>query len=300
MNESQKYFDPETLARIGPLGLRARTLVEGLVAGLHRSPLKGHSVEFAQHREYAPGDDVRQIDWKVFARSDKVYVKQYEDETNLLCYFLLDTSESMTYRSANSPLSKLQYSQLLVASLTYLVISQQDSVALGAFSSQLDAWLPPSSSPSQFDDMLHVLENTPSNPRTNLGDVLRQLSARISRPGVVVLVSDLLDDLQRLTSALKLLKFQRHDVIVLQVLDAAELEFPFDQATRFVGLENMPEVIADARLIASAYRREMMQFCARIEATCREADIDYFRLKTNQSLAHSLPPILARRRRRRS
>ncbi len=300
MNESQKYFDPETLARIGPLGLRARALVEGLVAGLHRSPLRGHSIEFAQHREYTPGDDVRQIDWKVFARSDKVYVKQYEDETNLLCYLLLDTSQSMTFRGPVSPLSKLEYAQLIVACLTYLVITQQDSVAVGAFSAQLDAWLPPSSSPSQFDDMVHVLENSPSNPRTHLGEVIHQFTARVARPGIVIIVSDLLDDVQRLTSAWKLLRFQRHDVIVMQVLDAAELDFPFDRTTRFVGLEGLPEVVADARLVAAAYRTAMAQHCSGLQATCRELDIDYVQLRTNQSLAKVLPPILARRRRRRA
>lgn len=300
MNGLQKYFDPETLSRIGPLGLRARTLVEGLVAGMHRSPLKGHSIEFAQHRDYSPGDDVRQIDWKVYARSDKLHVKQYEDETNLLCYLLLDTSESMTYRGPNSPLSKLEYAQLVAASLTYLVISQQDSVALGAFSAQIDAWLPPSSSPSQFDDMIQVLENAPTNKRTDIGGVLEQAARRAVRPGVIVIISDLLDDVAKFERSLKLLKFQRQDVIVMQIVDAAELDFPFDRATRFVGLEGLPDVISDPLLVATAYRRAIAAHCKSIETGCRELSIDYFLLRTDQSLALALPPVLASRRRRRA
>lgn len=295
MNASQKYFDPETLARIRPLGLRARTLVEGLVAGLHRSPLRGHSIEFAQHREYVPGDDLRQVDWKVYARSDRYYLKQYEDETNLVAYLLLDTSESMQYRGPASSLSKLEYAQLVAFSLAYLVITQQDSVGLATFSADVDRWLPPSGHAGQLDDVIHLMETAPTQQRTDLARVVELTSQRCTKPGVVVLISDLLDDQQKLLAALKRLRYQRHDVLLIHVLDESELSFPFDRSTRFEGLEGLPEIVTDPLMIGSAYRRAMIAFCREIEAGCEQIGVDYHRIATNESLASSLPPLLARR-----
>ncbi len=300
MNASQKYFDPETLARIRPLGLRARTLVEGLVAGLHRSPLRGHSIEFAQHREYVPGDDLRQVDWKVYARSDRYYLKQYEDETNLVAYLLLDTSESMQYRGPTSKLNKLEYAQLIAFSLAYLVITQQDSVALATFSAELDSWLHPSSHAGQLDDIIHLMESAPTEQRTDLARVVELTAQRCTKPGVVVLVSDLLDDQQKLLTALKRLRYQRHDVLVVHVLDESELSFPFDRSTRFEGLEGLPEVITDPLVIGVAYRRVMAAFCRELEVGCQQLGVDYHRVVTNESLAATLPTLLARRLAQRS
>ena len=300
MNQVQKYFDPETLSRIRPLGLRARTLVEGVMAGLHRSPMRGHSIEFAQHREYVSGDDLRQVDWKVYARSDRYYLKQYEDETNLIAYLLLDTSESMQYRGPHSSLTKLEYAQLVVFSLAYLVITQQDSAGLATFTSALDSWLPPSGSAGNLDDIIRLMEAAPSGARTDLPRVVELAAQRCSKPGVIVLVSDLLDDQQRLLTSLKRLRYQRHDVIVVHVLDESELTFPFDRSTRFEGLEGLPEVVTDPLLIGGAYRRAMAAFCTELEAGCRQLGVDYHRLHTNESLAATLPPLLARRLAQRS
>ena len=300
MNQSQKYFDPETLSKIRPLGLRARTLVEGVVAGLHRSPLRGHSIEFAQHREYVPGDDLRQVDWKVYARSDRFYLKQYEDETNLIAYMLLDTSESMQFRWANSPLTKLEYAQLVVFCLAYLVIAQQDSAALGTFASEFTGWLPPSGSAGYLEDMIRMMESAPCGERTDLPRIVELAAQRCSKPGVIVLVSDLLDDQQRLLTALRRLRYQRHDVIVVHILDESELTFPFDRSTRFEGLEGLPEVVTDPLLIGGAYRRAMEAFCTAIQIGCQQLGADYHRMKTNESLAVTLPPLLARRLAQRS
>lgn len=293
MNKSQKYFDPETLARIGPLGLRARTLVEGLVSGLHRSPLRGHSIEFAQHREYAPGDDLRQVDWKVYARSDKYYLKQYEDETSLTCYLLVDHSESMLY--GDRGLSKLQYAQLIAFSLAYLVIEQRDFVALMTFSDAIDDWLPPSGSPAQFEDMVSLMEQAVNHRRTNLPSVLEQAAQRLSRRGLVVLISDLLDDADAVLRALRLLRLSGHDAMLIHVLDRDEVDFPFDTMSRFEGLEDLPHLVTDPRLIATAYRQAMADFCRQLEVGCRQIDIDYFRVLTDESLASSLPRLLAAR-----
>ncbi|MGN6136152.1 MAG: DUF58 domain-containing protein [Aureliella sp.] len=297
MNASAKFFDPETLARIQPLGLRARSLVEGLIAGMHRSPLKGRSIEFAQHREYTPGDDTRQVDWKVYARSDKIYLKQFEDETNLQCTLLLDQSESMSFRGPNSPLSKLEYAQLVAASLGYLVLTQQDAVGLATFTNTLETWLVPSASPTRFDDMLHALETQPSQTRSDIPQAITLLAQRLRRPGLVVIISDLLGDDQRILSALKLLKFQRHDVLVLQVLDRLEIDLKLDRATRFIGLEGLPSVATDPRFIGAAYRRAMHEFLERLRFGCQQLGIDHQLLLTDESLALALSHMLARRRR---
>lgn len=304
MSKLQKYFDPETLARIGPLGLRARTLVEGLVAGLHRSPTRGHSIEFAQHREYVAGDDLRQVDWKVYARSDKYHLKQYEDETSLTCYLLVDHSQSMLYgdrglqsdrADTGGGLSKLQYAQLIAVSLAYLVIEQRDFAALMVFSDGIDDWLPPSGSPAQFEDMISVMERAGHPPKTNLANVLQQASQRLPRRGLVVLISDLLDDVQPVLKSLRLLRLMGHDALLIHVLDRDEVDFPFDSMARFEGLENQPHVVADPRMIAQAYRQAVKEFCQQLEVGCRQIDIDYFRVLTDQSLAASLPGILAAR-----
>jgi uncharacterized protein (DUF58 family) len=297
VNASAKFFDPETLARIQPLGLRARSLVEGLIAGMHRSPLKGRSIEFAQHREYTPGDDTRQVDWKVYARSDKIYLKQFEDETNLQCTLLLDQSESMSFRGPNSPLSKLEYAQLVAASLGYLVLTQQDAVGLATFTNTLETWLVPSASPTRFDDMLHALETQPSQTRSDIPQAITLLAQRLRRPGLVVIISDLLGDDQRILSALKLLKFQRHDVLVLQVLDRLEIDLKLDRATRFIGLEGLPSVATDPRFIGAAYRRAMHEFLERLRFGCQQLGIDHQLLLTDESLALALSHMLARRRR---
>ncbi|MEM7476499.1 MAG: DUF58 domain-containing protein [Planctomycetota bacterium] len=307
MNRSQKYFDPETLAAIQPLSLRARTLVEGLVAGMHRSPQRGSSAEFAQHREYVPGDDIRQVDWKVFARSDRYYLKQYEDETNLSCYFFVDQSESMDFRGSQSPLSKLEYVQLVSCALAYLITSQQDQAGLVTYSKSIDAWLPASSSISQFDDFVHLFDQgaitregsarTKITRTTDLPAAVHDFVTRLKKPALVVICSDMLGELVDSQRALSLLAHAGHDVVLLHTLDNDEMHFPFDQATQFEGLEGLPDLTTDPRPIAMAYRRAMQQFQQDLQVICRQQNADYFLLNTADSLARELPRILANRRR---
>ncbi len=297
MNASAKYFDPETLARIQPLGLRARSLVEGLIAGSHRSPLKGRSIEFAQHREYVPGDDTRQVDWKVYARSDKFYLKQFEDETNLQCTLLLDVSESMSYRGPASPLSKLEYAQMIVACLGYMVLSQQDAVGIATFTNDIETWLPPSSSPTRFDDLIAALETPVEKRRSDIPNALSMAAQRLKRSGLVVLISDFLGDAEGIISGLKLFKYQRNDVLILQVLDRMETAFSFDLATRFVGLEGLPSIATDPRFIASAYRRAVQNFLSTLQTGCSNLGFDYHLLHSDESLAQMLTHVLSSRRR---
>jgi uncharacterized protein (DUF58 family) len=231
----------------------------------------------------------------VYARSDKYYLKQYEDETSLTCLLLLDHSQSMSYRGRGSHLSKLEYAQLLACSLAYLVISQQDRAGLVTFSAEVDDWLPPSSNPSQYDDMIQVMESAHAGERTNLPKLLEQVTMRLRAPSLVVLLSDMFDDVGGMLQSLRLLRSAGHDAIILQVLDRDETAFPFDQMSQFQGLEGLATVAADPLLIGAAYRRAIAAFCSDLEIGCRKANFDYFLMHSDESLAISLPRILASR-----
>jgi uncharacterized protein (DUF58 family) len=298
---SPTFFDPRTLARLNGLALRARHIVEGYVAGLHRSPYRGFSIEFAEHREYAPGDDLRYVDWKVFGRTDKFYLKQYEDETNLLCYVLLDTSRSMAYRGPGSALSKLEYAQCLAAALSWLVLRQQDAVGLATFDDQPRTVIRPSGSPAHWPVLLAALEQVERNsqggllPRSDLGAAFAALAARLVRRGVVVVLSDLFDDPARLAAGLRQFRFRHHDVILLHVLDNAELAFPFDDGKRFTGLEGEPATSVDARAIRGAYLAEMEKFLASVKSSARAQGIDYVLANTDRPFDETLAAYLAAR-----
>jgi uncharacterized protein (DUF58 family) len=291
----QKFLDPQTLAKLEGLELRARHVVEGYVSGLHRSPYRGFSIEFAEHREYVPGDDLRYVDWKVFGRSDKFYLKQYEDETNLVSYLVTDTSESMNYKSALAPLSKLEYAQAVAASLAYLVLHQRDSVGVVTFDREIRALVRASSNPSHLKQILHVLEDVVPERKTAMGPIFHDLAERLHKRGIVLILSDLFDDVDSMLAGLKHLRYRRHDVVVLQILDPAELEFPFRSTTMFRGLEGMPQVLAEPRGVRKAYLREMNQFLQAVKQGCRKLRIDYVQLRTDQPLDIALSSFLSTR-----
>jgi uncharacterized protein (DUF58 family) len=290
-----KYLDPRILAKLQGLELRARSIVEGYVSGVHRSPFHGFSIEFAEHREYSPGDDLRYVDWKVFGKSDKIYLKQYEEETNLVSYMLLDTSESMRYRSADAPLSKLEYAQCIAASLAYLILQQQDSVGLVTFDREIRALVRPSSNPSHLKQLLHVMENTVPDRKTQTGPIFHDLAERLKRRGLVLVLSDLFDDVTSMLAGLKHLRHRRHEVVVFQVLDPAEIDFPFRQTTLFRGLEQLPDVLTDPRALRRAYLNEFGKFLQAVNKGCRAQNIDYVQLRTDQSLEIALSSYLASR-----
>jgi len=294
----RKYFDPQTLASIQGLELRARHIVEGYVSGLHASPYHGFSIEFAEHREYAPGDDLRYLDWKVFGKTDKFYLKQFEAETNLVSYLLLDTSESMAYQSAAAPWSKLEYGKTAAAALAYLVLQQQDSIGLMTFDDRLRSSVRPSSNPSHLKQVLHALEDAPARRKTSVGPLLHDLAERLKRRGVVVIISDMFDDVRSVLAGLKHFRHRRHEVIVLHVLDPAEIEFPFDRPTLFKGLEGLPDVLTDPVSLRRAYLREFGQFTKALEAGCRDQHFDYLRLQTDEPLDRVLSGYLAARQAR--
>jgi len=292
---SLRFLRPEVLARLKGLGLRARLIVEGYVSGVHRSPYHGFSIEFAEHREYVPGDDLRYLDWKVFGRTDKYYLKQFEEETNLVCYLLLDASESMSYRGPDSPMSKLEYAQTAAAALGYLVLQQQDRVGLVTFDEEIRALVRASSNPSQMKQVVHVLDEVRPHGKTCSGPIFHDLAERLKKRGIVVVLSDLFDDLAPLVAGLKHLRHRRHEVIVMHVLDPAELEFPFQRATCFQGLEQWPEALIDPRALRAAYLEEFGRYLRELKQACRAHRIDYVPLRTDQSLEIVLSSYLASR-----
>ena len=294
MENSQKYLDPQTLASLEGLDLQARLIVEGYVAGMHPSPYHGFSVEFAEHREYVPGDDIRHVDWKVWSKTDKLYLKQYEEETNLLLYLLLDTSESMAYASGQN-VTKLKYAQFVVAALAYMVLQQQDSVGLATVRRRGPP-LPQAGQPA--------LAPEGADPRAGRDPRPREVGPGrgLPRPGRAVQEAgrggDLLRPLRRrarIIAGLKHFRHRRHEVIVFHVLDPAELEFPFRDTTLFQGLEGLPDVLTEPHALRRAYQAEIGAFLDELKKGCRMVDIDYVPLRTDQSLDIPLSSYLASR-----
>ena len=294
MESSPVYLNPRTLASLQGLDLQARLVVEGYVAGLHKSPYHGFSVEFAEHREYVPGDDIRHVDWKVWSKTDKLYLKQYEEETNLLTYLLLDTSESMGYASDKN-VTKLQYAQFVAAALGYMVLQQQDSVGMATFDEQVRRYLRPSGQPSHLKELFHLMDVAPAGQKTDLGVIFHDLAERFKKRGVVVVLSDLLDDPGRILAGLRHFRHRRHEVIVFHILDPAELDFPFRQTTLFKGMEGMPDVLTEPHALRAAYQEELNAFLAELKRGCQGIDIDYVPLRTDSDLDGALTSYLASR-----
>lgn len=288
-------LDPQTLAKLQGLKLRAKRIVEGFVAGLHRSPYRGFSVEFAEHREYVPGDDIRYLDWKVFGRTDKFYLKQYEDETNLICYLVLDVSESMTYQGPDSSMSKLDYARCIAAAMAWLVLQSQDAVGLVTFDTRVRDYVPPSNNPARLNELLAVMEKPPTAGKTAISSTFQQLAQKLTKRGVILVISDLFDDVSSLLTGLRHLRHRQHDVAVLQLLDPAELSLPFDRPTKFSGLEDLPTVTAQPRAIRSAYQAEINTFLKQVKRGCLDNQIDYRLIATDQSLDVALSAFLAAR-----
>jgi uncharacterized protein (DUF58 family) len=286
------YSDPDVIARIADLGLRSRRLVEGAINGQHRSPFHGFNIEFATYREYAPGDDLRRLDWRVFARSDRHYIKQYEEESNARVTFVVDGSASMNYRGAEADLSKFDYGATLVVSLAMLLARQQDPVGLVLFDEQASKILPPAATQSQVTVMTGLLEKCTPARKTELGGLLQSLSDRIRRRGLLIIVSDLFTDLDAVYDGLNRLRFAGHEVLILQVLDRDETELPFDGPTVFRDIEGDEELFAEPIAFRQAYRRAMQEFLDGVSKECGARGYDHVRFFTDESLGSSLSYFL--------
>jgi len=298
MTDYKKYLNPEVLTRISRLELRARMVVEGFISGMHKSPYHGFSVEFASHREYSPGDDIRHIDWRLFARADRYYIKQYEEETNLRTNILLDCSRSMAYPEHDHPgrMNKYDYACTLAASLIYLLLHQQDACGLTLFDHQIRQQIPPTSSTAQLSAMIEVIERNPPDHTTDVKMLLAQMAEQVRHRGLIVLVSDLLTDIDQVIEGLQRLRYNRHEVIVFHVLDHDEVTFPFTDNTMFEGIEHPDiQLLTDPQSLRTSYLAIVEQFISKVRSACVDHQIDYQLLSTRDPLDAGLSSFLAAR-----
>ena len=291
MPPSRKYSDPDAIARVSELTLRSRRLVEGAISGQHRSPFHGFNIEFAQYRDYTPGDDLRRLDWRVFARSDRHYIKQYEEESNVKVTFVVDASASMNYKGS-AALSKFDYAATMVISLAILLTRQQDPVGLVLFDEAAGTVLPPDAKPSQVLVMSELLGRCTPQRKTELGGLLRTITNQGRRRGLMIIVSDLLTDLDALYDGLNRLRFLGHEVLVMQVLDRDEMELPFDGPTIFTDIEGEEQVFAEPWAFRRSYQKAMVDFLDGVSKECRNRGYDHVRFLTDEPLAESLSAFL--------
>lgn len=292
MPTSRTYSDPDAIARIADLTLRSRRLAEGGISGQHRSPFLGFNIEFASYREYSPGEDLRRLDWRVFARSDRHYIKQYEQESNVRVTFLVDASASMAYKGSRATLSKFDYASTIVVSLAMLLVRQQDPVGLILFDEKATQSLPPASTQAQIVAITTQLERCAPSRKTDLGGLLQSLSGQLKRRSVVVVVSDMLSDPEPFYDGLDRLRFQGHEALVLQVLDRDELELPFDGPTIFKDIEGTEELFAEPWAFRREYRRAMEAFLDENRRECGRRGFDHVRFFTDEPLADALSVFL--------
>ncbi len=297
--EYRKYLDPRTLAKIGGLDLRARLVVEGLTSGQHRSPYQGISVEFAQHRPYVQGDDTRHVDWKVLGKTDKVYLKQYLEETNLHLIVVVDASQSMGFGTVKADdgtvWTKYDSATSIAAALAYLTIQQQDSVGLAIFDAQLSRYFKPSNTPGQWRLITQELQQVPRWNKTNTGKVLDQLAEKLHHRSLIVLLSDFFDDAEHLKAGLRHLRYKKHETIAFQILDPAEITFPFDDVTLFKGMEDAGDLLTEPQSLRQAYLDQLAAHTDGLRKMCRGLHIDFTRVNTGEPLDVTLSGYLATR-----
>ncbi|HXG12738.1 MAG TPA: DUF58 domain-containing protein [Gemmataceae bacterium] len=292
-DDPRRFLHPQTIARISRLDLRARHVVEGFISGLHRSPFFGHSVEFVQHREYVPGDDIRDLDWKVWSKTDRYYVKQYEEETNLRATVVLDVSESMHY--GRGPLNKYEYACTIAACLGYLLLRQQDAVGLISFDEDVRQVVPPRSPQTHIDALVKAMDVSRPRQKTDIERILRRVTESVSARGLIILVSDLLVDRPPLFRGLEMLCHRKHDILVFHILDDDELTFPFAGTTRFEGMEELPSLLCDPRALRDGYLEALEEYLVEVRRGCTRLGIDYLLSRTGDYLDAVLAKFLHHR-----
>lgn len=293
MTDTKKYLQPDVVARLANLEMVARFVVEGFITGLHKSPYHGFSVEFAEHRQYMPGDEIRSIDWKVYGRTSRFYVKRFEEETNLKCHIVLDTSASMTF--GTGAVNKLQYGGYLAASLAYLMIHQKDAAGLAVFDRELRKYLPPRATLGYIKTIEEVLQNISHHETTRIAENLHVVAERIKRRGLVILISDLLDEAEDVVHALRHFRHDGHEVIVFHVLDHSERTLDFEGDVIFDDLETREQVATQPWHIRKAYAQEVESFCDYYRRRCRESRVDYVLLDTKTPFDVALREYIAKR-----
>ncbi len=291
--DPKRFLHPGTIARIASLDLRAKHVVEGFISGLHKSPFFGQSVEFVQHREYVPGDDIRYIDWKVWSRTDRFYIKQFEAETNLRCTLIVDTSESMIY--GRGPMNKYEYACTSAACLAYLTTKQQDSIGLVSYGWDVNQVVPARSAQLQLDAITKALDLSKPKEKTDIMKAIRRVAETSPARGLVVIFSDLLSDREILFKGLEMLRHRRHDVMVFHVMDDDELTFPFGGMTRFEGMEEMPNLMCDPKALRAGYLEVVEEFLTEVRRGCSRMGVDYSLVKTSDYLDAVLSKFLFQR-----
>ncbi|HRP02889.1 MAG TPA: DUF58 domain-containing protein [Candidatus Kapabacteria bacterium] len=295
MEDYRKYLLPETVAQMSNLELIARLVVEGFITGLHRSPYHGFSVEFAEHRQYRPGDETRNIDWKVYARTNKYYVKQYEEETNLRSMIAIDTSASMKYKSTNN-ISKFEYAIYLSAALATLMIKQRDAVGVATYNDGISKYYPPNSKASYLTEILKMLSEVVPSDITSTSKALDSLAERIKRRGLVIIMSDFLDDFDSVINALKHFRHRNHEVIAFQILDPREIDFKLGQGSTFKDLETGEEIVSHPIHIQHSYSQQVKEFTNKIKNECFNHNIDYNLIDTSTPFDKAMLGYLTKRK----
>lgn len=294
MPSSGLQFDPTSLAKYGRLTLIARGLVEGFLTGVHKSPYKGFSVEFAEHRQYYPGDEIRHIDWRAFGKTDRYYIKEYEEETNLKAHLLVDASGSMAYRGQHA--SKFEYAQYVAASLAYLMLHQRDAVGLVTHDTWLRQMLPPRANAKHLLRLITTLEQTQPGGETSMAPLWHDLAGWLKRRGLIVVLSDCFDQLPALLRALRHFRHRRHEVLLFHILAPEELEFPFSRMTQFRNLERGGHrILVDPGQLRKEYRKNFDAFCAQLREQARQMRVDYVMLRTDEGVDRALGAYLAKR-----
>jgi len=291
--EKSKYLDPNTLSKIGPLDVVTRQVVEGIRIGMHRSPVRGISTEFSAYRQYVPGDEVRHIDWKLYGRTNRYHLKLFDAETNFVANLLLDASSSMTFGSGN--ITKLEYAKYMAASLAYLVVDQRDSAGIGIFDGQLRQYVEPKSTLGILADMSRELEKVEPRPRTAIADILHEFAGRMTRRGMVMVFSDLLDNTDDFIKGINHLRFRGHNVTVFHILDPQEIEFPLNGVWRFEGLEDDGELITQPARIRKAYLEELEKFIDQVRGACIKSEADYVLCNTAEPIESTVSSYLLQR-----
>jgi uncharacterized protein (DUF58 family) len=298
-DDPRRFLDPKTIAKITQLDLRAKQVVEGFLTGMHKSPTFGQSVEFVQHREYVPGDDLRHVDWTVWSKTDRYYVKQYEAETNLRAYFVVDSSESMLYGEARhrkaGTLRKYDYAATAAACLAYLTIRQQDSAGLITFDSDVREVIPPRSSLLHADAICKALHVSQPREKTDPLKIFRRVAESMPARGLVVIISDLLCDREPLFKGLEMLRHRRHDVMVFHLMDDDELGFPFGGLTKFEGLEQLPDLLCDPRALREGYLEALEEYLVEVRRGCTKMGVEYALVRTSDYIDAVLSRFLFQR-----
>jgi uncharacterized protein (DUF58 family) len=296
MQQTQSFLQPEVASRLASMELRARLVVEGFITGLHRSPYHGFSVEFAEHRQYMPGDETRRIDWKVLGRTDRYYIKQFEEETNLKAYMVVDCSRSMAFSSGGA-MSKLEYAASVAAALSYLMVRQQDAVGLVTFDETIRRYLPPHATKVYLQTILAELQQLTAANKTGTGNALNAVAERLRRRGLVLIFSDLFDEPSEVLGALKHFRYNQHEVILFHVLDPRERRFDFGRDAIFRDMETGEQMMTQPSHIQRAYQESMRDFIAMYKKECREQRIDYVLLDTATPFDVALTEYLNKRSR---